>query len=105
MPDFLLQIGATVLCAHGGEALPTVPNSRVLLSGAPSVTMAAPWVVTGCPFVPPAPGPCVTRAMDDRHPRVTSTGQPLLAQSSQGFCQPTGAPLVPLSAQTRVAAQ
>jgi hypothetical protein len=105
MPDFLLQVGATVLCAHGGEALPTVPNSRVLLSGAPSVTMAAPWVVAGCPFVPPAPGPCVTGQWMTGTRRVTSNGQPLLAQSSQGFCQPTGTPLVPLSAQTRVAAQ
>ena len=55
MPGFLLQVGATVICAHGGQAQPTVPNPRVLLSGAPSVTMTAPWVVAGCPFVPVVP--------------------------------------------------
>ena len=29
MPGFLLHVGATVLCAHGGQAQPTVPNPRV----------------------------------------------------------------------------
>ena len=28
MPGFLLHQGATVLCAHAGQATPTVPNPR-----------------------------------------------------------------------------
>ena len=104
MPGFVLQVGATVMCAHGGQAQPTVPNPRVLLSGAPSVTMAAPWVVAGCPFVPPSPGPCVTAQWIVAATRVTSNGQPLLVMSGQAVCMPTGAPLLPIVAQTRVSA-
>lgn len=105
MPGFLLQVGATVICAHGGQAQPTVPNPRVLLSGAPSVQMTAPWLVVGCPFVPVAPLPCVTGQWLVGTTRVTSNGQPLLVQSSQAICAPTGAPLLPLVMQTRVMAQ
>lgn len=105
MPGFALQVGATVICAHGGQAQPTVPNPRVLLSGAPSVTMAAPWVVAGCPFAPVAPLPCVTAQWLVGATRVTSNGQPLLIQSSQAICAPTGAPLLPLVAQMRVIAE
>ena len=105
MPGFLLQVGATVICAHGGQAQPTVPNPRVLLSGAPSVQMTTPWLVAGCPFVPVAPLPCVTAQWLVGTTRVTSNGQPLLVQSSQAICAPTGAPLLPLAMQTRVTAQ
>ena len=35
MPGFLVHVGATVLCSHGGQAQPTVPNPRVTVSGQP----------------------------------------------------------------------
>jgi hypothetical protein len=93
------------MCSHGGQAQPTVPNPRVLLSGAPSMTLAAPWVIAGCPFVPPAPGPCVTAMWSVGATRVTSNGQPLLVLSGMATCVPTGTPLLPIVAQTRVTAQ
>ena len=34
MPGPLLHLGATVLCSHGGQATPTAPNPRVLVSAA-----------------------------------------------------------------------
>jgi hypothetical protein len=105
MPGFLLQVGATVICSHGGQAQPTVPNPRVLLSGAPSATIAAPWVIAGCPFVPLAPGPCVTAQWTVGATRVTSNGQPLLMLTGQAICMPTGTPLLPIVAQTRVTAE
>ena len=105
MPGFVLQVGATVMCSHGGQAQPTVPNPRVLLSGAPSVTLAAPWVVAGCPFVPPNPGPCVTAQWTVGATRVTSNGQPLLVLTGTATCVPTGTPLLPMVAQTRVTAE
>jgi hypothetical protein len=104
VPGFVLQVGATVMCSHGGQAQPTVPNPRVLLSGAPSLTLAAPWVVAGCPFVPPAPGPCVTAQWTIGTTRVTSNGQPLLLLTGMAICAPTGTPLLPIVAQTRVTA-
>ena len=60
MPGYLLHLGATVLCSHGGQAQPTSPNPRVLGGGQPVVTQAAPYAIAGCPFIPPAAGPCVT---------------------------------------------
>ncbi len=67
MPGFLLHSGATVLCAHAGQAQPTAPNPRVKVSGQPVVTQAAPYTVAGCPFnVSGAPVPCVTAHLGDR---------------------------------------
>jgi hypothetical protein len=93
-----------VLCSHGGQAQPTVPNPRVLVSQQPTVTMVAPYVVAGCPFVPPAPGPCVIANWVVGATRVTSNGQPLLLMDSQAICAPTGTPVLIVTAQLRVTA-
>ncbi len=106
MPGFLLHVGATVLCAHGGQAQPTAPNPRVLVGGQPTVTMAAPYVVAGCTLPPPAAanGPCVTAQWVTAATRVTANGQPLLLIDSQALCAPTGTPLTVAATQTRVSA-
>lgn len=106
MPGFLLHVGATVLCAHGGQAQPTAPNPRVLVGGQPTVTMAAPYAVAGCTLPPPAAanGPCVTAQWVTAATRVTSNGQPLLLMDSQALCAPTGTPLTVAATQTRVTA-
>ena len=103
MPGFLLHVGATVMCSHGGQAQPTAPNPRVLVSGQPIVTQAAPYVVAGCAFVPPGGnGPCVIAQWVVGATRVFADGQPVLVQTSQAICAPTGTPLVILVTQTRV---
>jgi hypothetical protein len=104
MPGFLLHLGATVTCSHGGQAMPTVPNARLTVSGQPTATIAAPWAVAGCPLVPPAPGPCVTGQWTVGTTRVTSNGQPLVVQSGVAICAPSGTPLLPIVSQTRVTA-
>ena len=104
MPGFLLHVGAVVLCSHGGQAQPTVPNPRVLVSGQPTVTMTAPYVIAGCALPPPAGGPCVTAQWLVGTTRVLSNGQPLLVQSSQAICAPTGTPLIITVTQPRVSA-
>lgn len=102
MPGPLLHLGASVLCAHGGSALPTAPNPRVLVGGQPTVTISAPYTVAGCPFaVPAGPMPCVTGQWIVGALRVTSNGQPLVLMDSQAVCVPNGTPLLPVSAQTR----
>jgi hypothetical protein len=103
MPGFLLHLGAMVQCAHAGQAQPTVTNPRVTVSGQPIVMNAAPYVVAGCPFVPPGGnGPCVTAQWVTSALRVTSNGLPVLLQDSQAICAPTGTPLVILTTQVRV---
>jgi hypothetical protein len=106
MPGFLVHVGATVLCAHGGQAQPTVPNPRVLVSGQPTVLMTAPYLVAGCALPPPtaANGPCVTGQWVSGTVRVLSNGQPLVVQSSQAICAPTGTPLLIVVTQMRVSA-
>jgi hypothetical protein len=103
MPGFLLHVGATVLCAHAGQAQPTAPNPRVTVSGQPTVTMAAPYVIAGCALPPPpnGNGPCVTAQWITGATRVTSNGQPLLLLDSQAICTPTGTPLMIVVTQTR----
>jgi hypothetical protein len=105
MPGFLIQQGATVMCVHGGQALPAVPNAAVTLEGMPSCLLPDPWIVAGCPGIPPAfIPPCVTAQWVVGTVRVTSFGQPLLVQSSSAVCVPTGTPLLPLVTQVRVTA-
>ncbi|MFL6211750.1 MAG: hypothetical protein ACJ74W_23080 [Pyrinomonadaceae bacterium] len=103
MPGFLLHLGATVLCSHGGQALPTVTNPRVTVSGQPIVTLSAPYTVAGCALPPPpaANGPCVTAQFISAATRITASGQPVLLQDSQAICAPTGTPLMILTTQTR----
>jgi hypothetical protein len=104
MPGFLLHMGATVMCAHGGQAQPTAPNPRVMVGGQPVVTMSAPYIVAGCPFtVPPAvPMPCVTGQWVTSAARVMAGGQPVLLQDSQSVCAPNGTPLIIIQTQVRV---
>jgi hypothetical protein len=101
---FLLHQGATVMCSHGGQAMPTAPNSRVLVSGQPTALLPAPWTVAGCPLVPPPLPPCVIAQWIVGTLRVTSNGQPLVVQTGQAVCTPTGTPLMPIAMQTRVSA-
>jgi hypothetical protein len=106
MPGFLVHVGAQVLCSHGGQAQPTVPNPRVLVSGQPTVLMTAPYVVAGCVFPPPpaANGPCVTAQWLSGTTRVLSNGMPLVVQSSASICAPTGTPLLIILTQLRASA-
>lgn len=103
MPGFVLHMGATVLCAHAGQAMPTVVSPRVRVGGQAAVTQAAPYAVAGCPFVPPGGnGPCVTAQFVTAATRVRAGGAPVLLQDSQAICAPTGTPLTIVVTQVRV---
>jgi hypothetical protein len=104
MPGFVVHLGAQVMCAHGGQALPTAPNPRVLVMGQPVTTIAAPYTVAACPLPPAAGGPCVAAQWVVGATRVTVMGQPVVVQAGQAVCAPTGTPLVVLVTQTRVTA-
>lgn len=104
MPGFLLHLGATVLCAHAGQAQPSSPNPRVLVSGQPIVLQPMPYMIAGCPFTTPAgnPLPCVTASWITGATRVMSNGMPVLLLDSQAICAPNGTPLMITVTQTRV---
>ena len=100
-----MHTGATVLCSHGGQAVPTAPSPVVMVSGMPAATIVAPYAVAGCAFVPPGGnGPCVTGQWLVGSMRVLSQGQPLVIMTGVSICTPTGTPLLPVAAQTRVLA-
>ena len=103
MPGPILHLGATVMCAHGGQAMPTAPIPRVLVSGQPIATIAPPYSVAGCTYTS-APGPCVTGQWTVGAARVTSLGQPVAIQTGVAVCAPSGAPLAAVAAQPRVIA-
>jgi hypothetical protein len=108
MPGFLQHLGAQVQCLHAGKATPAAVNPRVQVSGQSTVLVSTPHVVAGCTLPPPsaANGPCVSAQWltGTGTTRVTSNGQPLLVQSSQATCAPTGTPLQVVTTQTRASA-
>ena len=105
MPGPILHVGAVVLCSHGGQAVPTVPSPVVMVSGMPIVTIAGPYAIAGCAFVPPAGnGPCVTGQWVMGATQVLSQGQPVEIMTGVSVCVPTGTPMLPVTAQTLVLA-
>lgn len=105
MPGYALHAGATVLCAHGGQASPTAPSPRVRVGGQPATTLSSPYTVAGCPFTTPGgPVPCVTAQWTTGATRVRSGGAPLLLQDSQAVCAPNGTPVTIAVTQVRVKA-
>ena len=104
MPGPLLHLGATVSCAHAGQATPVAPNPRVLVGGQPIVPFTSPYMVIGCTLPPPpaANGPCVTGQYVTSATRVFANGVPVLLLDSQAICAPTGTPLLPIVSQMRV---
>lgn len=103
MPGPVLHLGAVVTCGHGGQATPTAPVPRVLVSGQPVATLGPPYAVAGCPFAS-APGPCVTGSWVVGSLRVKAMGMPLAIQGGVAVCAPNGAPLIPAAVQPRVIA-
>ena len=103
MPGFIVHLGATVLCAHGGQAMPTSPNPRVLVSGQPVATQPTPYSIAGCPFMTgPTPTPCLTGQWLTAATRVLVGGMPVILFDSQAMCAPNGTPLMITSTQAKV---
>ena len=71
--------------------------------GMPVATIAAPYAVAGCAFVPPVGnGPCVTAMWTVGAVRVLALAQPVVIMTGMATCVPTGTPLLPVMSQTRV---
>ena len=104
MPGALLHVGATVQCAHAGQAKPTKPNPRVSVGGQNTATTDAPYSVSGCGLPSNAGGPCVTGQWTVGTTRVTSMGLALVIATGVSTCTPTGTPLTVVQSQKRVIA-
>lgn len=103
MPGAIVHLGATVICSHGGQATPTAPFSRVLVSGQPICVISAPYVIAGCGLTGSAP-PCVSGQWLVGSTRVLAGGQPVVLNTGSSICTPTGTPMNVLVSQMRVTA-
>ena len=104
MPAPILHLGATITCMHAGPAQPLTPFPRVMVSAQPIVTLATPYAVTGCALTGSGAPPCITAQWVSGAVRVMAGGTPVLIQTGQAVCTPTGTGLLPLVAQVRVLA-
>jgi hypothetical protein len=104
MPGPIVHVGAIVTCMHAGQAQPTAPFPRVLVSSQPVVTLATPYAVAGCALSSTPTPPCVTAQWVVGATRVLAGGMPVITQTSQAVCVPTGQPLLVVSTQLRVVA-
>jgi uncharacterized Zn-binding protein involved in type VI secretion len=103
--SFLLHVGATAICPHGGQVSVIPSNTRVTVSGQPVATIGDQFMIAGCSFVVgTVPQPCLQVQWLVPATRVTVNGQPVILQTSSGLCQgaaPQGPPNV-IVTQVRV---
>ncbi len=108
MPGPAVNMGATVICAHGGQAQCIMPIPTILIDNQPAIAVPANYVIAGCAFPPPPAGngPCVTGILTSASSKVITQSGPLLIQGPPGTCVPTGTPLiVAYAGQAKVIAQ
>ena len=96
----ILHRGATVNCSHTSPASPMTVFSRVKLSGQEVVTLNDRYSIAACPLN----SPCATGQWTSGAARVTAGGAPVAVFDGHSTCIPTGTPMRPLLAQTRVLA-
>ena len=104
MSSPIVHYGATVNCFHQGLAQPLVLSPRVLVSGQQIVTLVTPYDVIGCALASGSTPPCVAAQWVTGATRVLASGSPVIIQTSQAICVPTGQGLRITTTQTRVLA-
>jgi hypothetical protein len=104
MPGPIVHFGATVNCLHGGLAQPLELSPRVAVSGQLVVTLATPYDVTACGLAATSSPFCATAQWITGATRVFASGSPVIIQTSEAVCAPTGQGLVILTTQPRVTA-
>lgn len=91
MPGNILNISSTVLCMHGGSAILTTSNSKVMADNVPALLESDVHTVAGCPFQVPAgpavrPSPCIRIEWSAGSTKVQVNGVGVLVKSSIGKC-------------------
>lgn len=114
MPGFVLTISSTVLCPHGGSAVLTTANTKMVIDGAPALLESDVHTVAGCPFQIPVgagtkPSPCIRIEWTGGAAQLQVNGVGVLLQSSIGKClSPESAPqgvAVIANTQVKISAQ
>jgi hypothetical protein len=82
MTGYLMHVGATVNCPHGGHASYLPTQTRVQVTGHAAADLAGLWTVAGCPL----PQPCVTIRWLSPSGRIKITGSPAELSNPTGTC-------------------
>jgi hypothetical protein len=88
MGAFILQLGVTIQCPHGGQGTVVNTNTRVKVGGGFALLSTDTCTIAGCPLnVSGAPHPCVTVQWQSPAQKVKVMGKPVLLQTSTGMCK------------------
>jgi hypothetical protein len=82
MPGPLLQVGAQLLCPHGGTITILPAGARATVDGAPVANLAATGIVNGCLNVGTGLAACTAVTWLVGAMRVTVNGVPALVTTS-----------------------
>lgn len=97
MPGNVLTTSSTVMCMHGGSAVLTTANSKVMVDNTPALLESDIHSVAGCPFQIPIgtgtkPSPCIRIEWSAGSVQMQVNGVGVLVRSSIGKCySPEGA--------------
>ena len=80
------------------------PFPRVMVTAQPVVTLTSPYAIAGCALTGTPTPPCVTGQFVMGAARVLAGGAPVATLIGASVCVPTGTPMLPVMAQTRVLA-
>lgn len=99
----ILHLGATVLCMHAGNAVPTMPFPRVTVSGQPVVQTTTPHVIAGCALTGSSPH-CATGQWLVGATRVMAGGLPVAIMGGTAVCLAPGTGMLAVATQARALA-
>jgi uncharacterized Zn-binding protein involved in type VI secretion len=102
----VVNAAMTMLCSHLGKATPA-PSPRLIVGGAPAITLATVYTIAGCQFPTTTSGapPCVSGQFVMGATRVFSMGSPVAIVGGASSCQPNQTPLVNTTPQLQFRVQ
>jgi hypothetical protein len=87
MGAFILDMGCTISCPHGGQAEVIPGNTQVNVGGNFALLVEDTMLISGCSFtVGNVPQPCLTIQWTAPAASVSVNGTPVLLQTSVGLC-------------------
>jgi len=88
MTGFLIHVGASIMCPHGGQILPSTSNTRVFVSDQPVVTLSDMYPIVACSLaITGTTPPCIITQWSKPSSRITINEQPAILSDSIGVCQ------------------
>jgi hypothetical protein len=88
MASAILQMGCTIQCPHGGQAMAVPSNTKVKVDNAFALLPTDTFTIAGCSFMMGnVPSPCLTIQWLGEATKVKINGTGPLLESSSGLCK------------------